>query len=150
MVGDPTEVLSAEAKISGTSPMFPKWATGFTNTQWGWPGTKDDEDQLKDVIDTYRTKQIPIDNFCLDFDWKSWGTGVNYGEFKWNSTNFPDGSSGALKKYMDAKGVKMTGIMKPRLFTGTQEATDMDNGGFVVSWYRVSLLIIVHKNQLSK
>lgn len=133
LVGNPTEVLSAEAQVSGTSPMFPKWATGFTNTQWGWPDTtKTDEEQLKAVIDTYRSKEIPIDNFCLDFDWKSWGTGVNYGEFAWNTTNFPDGASGQLKNYMDAKGIKMTGIVKPRLFTGTQEATDMDTNGW---WY---------------
>lgn len=133
LVGNPTEVLSAEAKVSGTSPMFPKWATGFTNTQWGWPDkTKTVEEQLKAVIDTYRSKEIPIDNFCLDFDWKSWGNGVDYGEFNWNPTNFPSGASGELKKYMDSKGLKMTGIVKPRLFTGTKEAADMDANDW---WY---------------
>lgn len=133
LVGNPTEILSAEAKVTGTSPMFPKWATGFTNTQWGWPDkTKTVEDQLKAVIDTYRAKEIPIDNFCLDFDWKSWGTGVDYGEFNWNPANFPDGPSGELKKYMDSKGIKMTGIVKPRLFTGTKESAEMDANNW---WY---------------
>ena len=131
MVGNPTEILQAEAKVSGTSPMFPKWATGFTNTQWGWPeedGTA--EEQLKKVIDTYRSKEIPIDNFCLDFDWKNWGNGVDYGEFSWNAKNFPSAPSGNLKAYMDSKGVKLTGIMKPRLFLGTQEEKDMDANGW--------------------
>ena len=133
LVGNPTEVLEAEAKVSGTSPMFPKWATGFTNTQWGWPSTSTTvESQLKSVIDTYRSKEIPIDNFCLDMDWKNWGNGVDYGEFSWNTTNFPSVKSGELKKYMDSKGLKMTGIMKPRLFTGSKEAAEMDANGW---WY---------------
>lgn len=123
MIGTPTELLSAEAQISGTSPMFPKWATGFTNTQWGWrDSTKTDEDQLKDTINKYRSGGYPIDNFCLDFDWKNWGEG-NYGEFTWNNKNFPGGSSGELKQSMAAQGVKLTGIAKPRLFVGTQEDT---------------------------
>ncbi|MEI3337463.1 MAG: TIM-barrel domain-containing protein [Clostridium sp.] len=133
LVGNPTEILQAQAKVSGTSPMFPKWATGFTNTQWGWPSDQGTaEEQLKKVIDTYRAKEIPIDNFCLDFDWKLWGTGDDYGEFTWNYHNFPSAPSGQLKSYMDAKGLKLTGIVKPRLFTGTQEAADMDANGW---WY---------------
>ncbi len=133
LVGNPTEVLQAQAKVSGTSPMFPKWATGFTNTQWGWPSEQGTaEEQLKQVINTYRAKEIPIDNFCLDFDWKLWGTGDDYGEFKWNYHNFPSAPSGQLKSYMDARGLKLTGIVKPRLFTGTQEAADMDANGW---WY---------------
>ena len=125
LVGNPTEILQAQAKVSGTSPMFPKWATGFTNTQWGWYGGSTAEEQLKNVINTYRAKEIPIDNFCLDFDWKLWGTGDAYGEFRWNHYNFPSASSGELKQYMDARGLKLTGIVKPRLFLGTQEANDM-------------------------
>ena len=125
LVGNPTEILQAQAKVSGTSPMFPKWATGFTNTQWGWYKGSTAEEQLKNVINTYRAKEIPIDNFCLDFDWKLWGTGDAYGEFRWNHYNFPSASSGELKKYMDDRGVKLTGIVKPRLFLGTQEANDM-------------------------
>lgn len=130
MVGSPTEIMEAEAEISGTSPMYPKWAIGFTNTQWGWPNTGTSvEQQLKNVINKYRADEYPIDNFCLDFDWKQWGYG-DYGEFRWNSYNFPGGNNGELKKWMDEKGVKLTGITKPRLFTGTAEAAEMDKNGW--------------------
>ncbi|PJI09779.1 MULTISPECIES: TIM-barrel domain-containing protein [Clostridium] len=125
MVGSPKEVMSEEADVSGKAPMFPKWATGFTNTQWGWKnslsGSGTDEDKLKSVINTYRSKQIPIDNFCLDFDWKEWGQD-NYGEFKWNTDNFPSAESGELKQYMDSKGLKLTGIMKPRILKDSVQA----------------------------
>ncbi len=124
MVGKPVEIMSALAEISGKPPMFPKWAMGFTNTEWGIT-----ESELTSIVDTYRSKQIPIDNYCLDFDWKKWGED-NYGDFIWNTTKFPDSTSGALKSAMAAKGIKLTGILKPRVHTGTVQATDVTNGGW--------------------
>ncbi|MBU6200056.1 MAG: DUF5110 domain-containing protein, partial [Xanthomonadaceae bacterium] len=94
---------------------FPKWAMGFTNSQWGI-----DEKELLDIVRTYRAKHIPLDNFTLDFDWKAWGQG-DYGEFRWNPQKFPDGPSGKLARMLAADGVHITGIMKPRLLLGTAE-----------------------------
>lgn len=119
--GTPADIMGAVSKVSGKSPMSPKWAMGFTNSQWGI-----DEKQLINIVDTYRKKNIPIDNYTLDFDWKAWGED-NYGEFTWNNTKFPDGISGKLKQMMDQKGIKLTGIMKPRIHLDTVEgkyATD--------------------------
>lgn len=121
MVGSPNEIMSTTAEISGKPPMFPKWAMGFTNTEWGI-----DEKELTNIVNTYRSKNIPIDNYCLDFDWKAWGQD-NYGEFRWNTDKFPSGPSGKLKADMDAKGIKLTGIMKPRIGVDTVQgkyATD--------------------------
>ncbi len=54
--------------------------------------------KLKEVIGTYRSKNIPIDNFCFDFDWKYWGVPeMDNGEFTWNGDNFPSAASGNLK-----------------------------------------------------
>lgn len=121
MVGNPNEIMSTTAEISGKPPMFPKWAMGFTNTEWGI-----DEKELTNIVNTYRSKNIPIDNYCLDFDWKAWGED-KYGEFRWNTEKFPSGPSGKLKSDMDAKGIKLTGIMKPRIGVDTVQgkyATD--------------------------
>lgn len=124
MVGKPADIMSALAEISGKPPMFPKWAMGFTNTEWGIT-----ESELTSIVDTYRSKEIPIDNYCLDFDWKKWGED-NYGDFIWNTTKFPSSASGTLKSAMAAKGIKLTGILKPRIHTGTVQATDVTNGGW--------------------
>lgn len=139
IVGKPEDVMKGLSKISGSSPMYPKWAMGFTNTQWGWAGAGTVEDQVKSVIQTYRSKNIPIDNFCFDFDWKNWGTLSDYGEFTWNATNFPSAASGNLKKWTAANGIHFTGIVKPRIFTGKENGTDTAEyaaakaGGFVLS-----------------
>lgn len=112
-IGKPEDIMKSVAQTSGHSPMFPKWAVGFTNSQWGI-----DEKQLINIVDEYRRKNIPIDNYTLDFDWKSWGQD-NYGEFTWNAGKFPDAASGELKRTMDSKGIKITGIMKPRIHVNT-------------------------------
>ncbi len=68
VLGKPAQIFAAIARLSGHTPLFPKWAMGFTNSQWGI-----DEKALLSIVDTYRRKHIPIENFTLDFDWKAWG-----------------------------------------------------------------------------
>jgi alpha-glucosidase len=115
MIGTPTNIISSLTEVTGQAPMFPKWAMGFTNSQWGTT-----EDSILDIIKTYRDKNIPIDNFTLDFDWKAWGED-NYGEFRWNDANFPDGSSGKFAEMLSQMGVKLTGILKPRIHVDTEQ-----------------------------
>src|SRR6185312_8340986 len=115
LVGTPEELFGELAKLSGPAPLFPKWAMGFTNSQWGI-----DQKELLEIVHTYRARHIPIDNFTLDFDWKAWGQG-DHGEFRWNPEKFPDGPDGKLAKRLAAEGLHLTGIMKPRLLLGTAE-----------------------------
>lgn len=139
IVGDPETIAKGLSEASGKTPMYPKWAMGYTNTQWGWPGTGTVESQVKEVIGTYRSKNIPIDNFCFDFDWKEWGKLSDYGEFTWDSTDFPSAASGELKKWQEENGMHFTGIVKPRIFTGKENGKDtaeyaaMKAGGFINS-----------------
>lgn len=118
IVGDPKAIMHAVVDISGHPPMVPKWTLGFMNSQFGTT-----QSQVTQIIDTYRAKQIPIDAFILDFDWKAWGED-NYGEWRWNSTNgpgdvspakYPDGASGKFAREMRDKGIKLVGIYKPRI-----------------------------------
>lgn len=120
IVGDPMTVMHAVADISGHPPMMPKWTLGFINSQWGTT-----EAEVTKIVRTYRAKQIPIDGFILDFDWKAWGED-NYGEWRWNSSSgpgnvspdkYPDGASGKFAREMRAQGIKLVGILKPRIVT---------------------------------
>jgi alpha-glucosidase (family GH31 glycosyl hydrolase) len=118
VIGPPKRTMAMVADLTGHSPLFPKWALGFMNSQW-----KTDEAEVRSIIATYREKQIPIDAFIMDFDFKAWGED-DFGEFRWNSTSgagsvapnkFPDGASGAFAKDMAARGIHLVGIMKPRV-----------------------------------
>ncbi|WP_189006390.1 TIM-barrel domain-containing protein [Paenibacillus marchantiophytorum] len=130
MLGSPKEVMSSVAEITGKPPMLPKWSLGFMNFEWDTNQT-----EVTNNVDTYRAKNIPIDAYAFDYDWKKYGE-TNYGEFAWNTTNFPSASTTAWKSTMDAKGVKMIGITKPRIVTkdasaaATTQGTDATNGGY--------------------
>jgi alpha-glucosidase len=115
IAGGPEAIFAAVARLSGPAPLFPEWSLGFINSQWGI-----DEKELLSIVRTYRAKRIPLDAFELDFDWKAWGED-RYGEFRWNRHKFPDGPSGRLGRELDALGVHLIGIMKPRIHVDTQE-----------------------------
>jgi alpha-glucosidase len=125
IAGSPKEIMGSIATLTGKSPMPPKFTLGFMNSQWG-----STEDELKQIVATYREKHEPLDVFILDFDWKAWGQD-NYGEWRWNSNagpgavepdKFPDGASGLFAKQMAEQGVKLAGILKPRILV--QSPTD--------------------------
>jgi len=139
LLGTPAQIFAELAQLSGRTPLFPKWAMGFTNSQWGI-----DQKELLQIVDTYRARHIPLDNITLDFDWKAWGED-DYGEFRWNPAKFPDGPSGALKKRMDARGIKLTGIMKPRIHVDTVEGRYASAHGFWVPGEKVSDDYFSHK-----
>ncbi|MFY0580589.1 TIM-barrel domain-containing protein [Cystobacter fuscus] len=108
IVGEPKVFMQGVAEISGKPPMFPKWAMGFINTEWGA-----DRAEVTSLVNTYRGKGIPLDAFIFDFDWKAWGED-NYGEWRWNSVNgpgnysqvakFPDGGSGSSRPTWPRRG----------------------------------------------
>lgn len=137
-VGSPADVFGQLHDISGASPMFPKWAMGFTNSQWGI-----DQQEALTLVDTYRAKHIPIDNFTFDFDWKAWGEDM--GEFRWNTDKFPDGPDGKLKQQMDQRGMHMTGIMKPRVHVDTVEGREATERGYWLAQSRLAPDYFSHK-----
>lgn len=124
ILGQPKEILAGYAKITGTSPMMPKWSLGFSNFEWNI-----NEDELNNMVDTYRAKNIPIDAYALDYDWKKYGED-NYGEFAWNTDNFPSAASTSLKNEMDEKGIKLIGITKPRIVTQLSDGTVTQQGKY--------------------
>ncbi|MGC8552127.1 MAG: TIM-barrel domain-containing protein [Phycisphaerae bacterium] len=118
LVGSPEQIFRGLGAVSGRPAMFPKWAYGFTNSQWGT-----DQHSLRGYLEGYRARDIPIDNFTLDFDWKDWGAS-HYGEFRWNPVKY----SQALLAHNNPENIlqwtgelecKLTGIMKPRIIIST-------------------------------
>lgn len=133
MAGNPRDIMKSLRNISGEAPMFPKWALGFTNSMWGT-----DQKEITEIIKTYRQKNIPIDNFTLDFDWKAWGAD-NYGEWRWNTgydegnvhpNKFPDGQSGKFAKDMGELGIKLSGILKPRIIVTKEDGSMTSHGKY--------------------
>jgi alpha-glucosidase len=116
VVGSAYDVQQAVAELTGKPPMFPKWALGFSNSEFA----DMNEERCAKNVEGYRSRGIPIDLYTFDFQWKAWGED-HYGEERWNPVNFPNGPSGAFKKRMEAFGIKLGGIMKPRIHLATEQ-----------------------------
>jgi alpha-glucosidase len=125
-IGPPLQTMANISRLVGPPPLPPKWTLGFLNSQWG-----STQSEVENIVDTYRKHKIPIDGFILDFDWKAWGED-NYGEWRWNSTSnpgnvapdkFPDGASGVFAEGLRQKGVKLVGILKPRILLTVVNST---------------------------
>ena len=125
--GNPTEIFTGMTDVTGKPPLFPKYSLGFMNSQWGI-----DQTELLSIVGTYRAKGIPIDAYILDFDWMDWGAD-NYGEFRFGP-KFPSATSGALKDTLLKNGVKLFGIRKPRIHTGTVEGAYGQANNFFVKY----------------
>lgn len=122
MLGAPEAIMENFAHITGESPMMPEWSLGFSNYEWGI-----NQEELYDIVETYRAKGIPLDSYGIDYDWKNYGSD-HYGEFTWNTDNFPDAATTALKDKMSSEGVKLIGITKPRVVTKLSDGTVTEQG----------------------
>ena len=69
-------------KLTGPTPMPPLYAFGLWNSRYH-PYS---EEEALQTIDTYRTKQIPLDMFVVDTDWR---IGASHG-YAINESLFPD------------------------------------------------------------
>ncbi len=146
LVGRSAELFGAVAKISGRTPLFPKWAMGFTNSQWGadngWSDKRNGNGELtgmteakfREIIQRYRKNKIPIDAFTFDLDWMFWGGANGNGvkipgaQFTWNTERFPGMKPGAsqhpdqnMRMFAEQQGIKLTAILKPRMPVESEE-----------------------------
>ena len=141
IVGEPMEIMEGLARLTGASPMPPRWTLGFLNSQWGAT-----EAQINAIATGYRKRNIPISGFILDFDWKAWGED-NYGEWRWNSTDapgnafpnkFPNGASGKFASGLLQNGIHLAGILKPRILVNNIDGTPTQASAYATAhnfWY---------------
>ena len=127
MVGNAYRTHTLLDQLTGMPPMFPKWALGLFNSEFA--GIR--ETDLRQIVAGYRSRGIPFDTYVNDFDWKDW-SGDNYGEWRWNPVKFPGGPTGQLKQDMDTEGIKLIGIMKPRIHVNTVQGRYATQAGFWV------------------
>ena len=73
-------IVAAYRELTGSAPMFGKWAYGF----WQCKNRYQSEAELLDVAHKYRELHIPVDNIVQDWFW--W---TKTGEFLFNK-NYPD------------------------------------------------------------
>jgi alpha-D-xyloside xylohydrolase len=117
------DVIGGYRAITGKAPIVPKWAMGFWQSRERY--TKQDE--LIDVVKTFRAKKVPLDNIVLD--WFYWP------EDKWGSHDFDTSRFYDAKAMVDQLHNELhTNIMIsvwPKFYPGTNNFKEMQDKGYL-------------------
>lgn len=62
---DPKKVIERYTELIGRMPLPPKWALGYQQSRWSY----EPEDRVREIVATFRRRQIPCDVIYLDIDY---------------------------------------------------------------------------------
>ncbi len=111
--------------LTGTAPMFGKWAYGF----WQSKNKYTSQQQLLSIAKRYRDEKLPIDNIVQDWFW--W---TRTGEFKFNS-KYPDPATMITQLHRDNIHLMMS--VWPFFDPGSDTYSEMDKRGYFIDRTKV-------------
>jgi alpha-glucosidase len=97
-----TEVIKKYTRLTGRSPLPPKWALGYQQSRWSYYPQK----QVYRLADEFRSRKIPLDVLYLDIHYMD-----GYRVFTWNKERFP--APGKMISDLKAMGIKTVPIVDP-------------------------------------
>ena len=94
------EIVKEMRKLTGKSYIAPFWAFGYQQSRWSYMN----EDEVRSVVDGYRSNGMPIDAVYLDIDYMD-----NYKDFTVSEEKFPQFKSFADE--MKARDIHLVPII---------------------------------------
>ena len=110
----PTGVVQAYARLTGRTPMLPKWALGYHQCRYSYL----DEAEVREVAAGFRERRIPCDTLYFDIHYMD-----GFRVFTWDPAAFPDPAG--LLADLKADGFTSVVIVDPGV-----KADDPDYGVF--------------------
>ena len=98
----PKDVLAQYTHLVGRMPLPPKWALGYHQSRYSY----ETEQEVRELIDTFRKKHIPLDAVYLDIHYMD-----EYRVFTFDQNRFPHPKS--LVQYASEQGVRIVPIVDP-------------------------------------
>lgn len=78
------QVTAGYRYLTGSVPMLPKWAFGYCQSKERYV----DAEELMQVVEEYRRREIPLDLIILD--WQSWPMDGGWGQKTFDPNRFPN------------------------------------------------------------
>ncbi len=103
------EIISGYRQLTGKAVMMPKWAMGF----WQSRERYKTQQELEEVVTSFRKRKIPLDNIVLD--WSYWREG-EWGSQDFDEKRFPDPDA-MIKKVHDQHARIMISVW-PKFYEG--------------------------------
>ena len=117
------EVISGYRQLTGKAPIMPKWAMGF----WQSRERYKTQQELLDVVSTFRKRKIPLDNIVLDwFYWKE----HDWGSQQFDSSRFPDPKGMISKLHKEYKTQLMISVW-PKFHQSSSTYKQFNDSGYL-------------------
>lgn len=100
--GDLPHVLEEYRRLTGHTPMPPKWSLGFHQCRWGYRT----EEEVREVLDGFKKHDLPLDAFHFDIDYMD-----GYRVFSVDPERYP--AFDQLCAEMNDEGIKPVVILDP-------------------------------------
>ena len=78
------EVIAGYRHLTGQAPLYGKWAYGYWQSKEHYAT----RDELLNIAQEYRRRQIPIDGLVQD--WNYWGGNTNWSSMFFDETTYPN------------------------------------------------------------
>jgi alpha-D-xyloside xylohydrolase len=117
------EVISGYRKITGKSPMMPKWAMGL----WQCRERYKTQDELLSVVKEFRKHHIPIDNIVQD--WFYWNED-QWGSHEFDASRYPD-PKGMIQELHDTLKTRLMISVWPKFYVGTEHYDEFNKNGWL-------------------
>ena len=116
------EVIAGYRTLTGKAVILPKWAMGF----WQSRERYKTQDEMLEVVKTFREKHIPLDNIVLD--WHYWPTD-QWGSHKFDTTTFPNPEE--LTKKLHEQNCNIMISVWPKYYEGIPNYNAMKEKGYL-------------------
>ncbi len=117
------EVISGYCKLTGTAPMYGKWAYGYWQSKEHYAT----QDEVMSIASKYRALKMPIDNIIQD--WNYWNGPQNWSGMFFDKTIYPNPK--AMCDELHKMNFHIIISIWPALGPNTEIYADMDKHGFL-------------------
>lgn len=116
-------VVSGYRTLTGRASMPPIWAFGFWQSRDHYTTAQ----ESLDVLEGYRSRQIPIDNIVQD--WQYWPEN-GWGSHAFEASRFPD-PAGWIRQIHETHHAHLMISVWPKFYPGTANFTALNQAGFL-------------------
>lgn len=117
------EVIAGYRNLTGAAPMYGKWAYGYWQSREHYKNRQ----ELLQVAQEYRRRQIPIDNLIQD--WNYWGGNNNWSGMVFDETRYPNPKE--MVDLLHAMNYHLMISIWPGLGPDTAIFQEMEQNGFL-------------------
>jgi alpha-D-xyloside xylohydrolase len=109
---DIDSIVSAYRRLTGTAPMYPKWAFGYIQSKQKY----NTQDEIVSIVKGFRERKFPLD--LIVQDWMYWPNG-EWGQKTFDHTRYPDPSK--MVKDIHGMNAKIMISIWPNMTKGTPD-----------------------------